>query len=99
MDMCALLMLEAVELIVIAVIVELFNVLMLAVGETFSTEKFPVEKLAILPSMVPTAITETEIILEFKLAALTVLMVAVVPTIVPATKPLAFSVDADATEV
>jgi len=81
------------------VMVELFNVLILAFGETLRVEKLPV-----LQSIVATAITDTLKILEFKFGALTVLMVAVVPIIVVAVKPLAFIVlpfivPADAVEV
>ena len=72
---------------------------MFAVGETLSVLKLPVEELLIIASMVLTATTETEIILEFKLAALTVLIVAVVPTIVVAVRPLAFIVLAFAVDV
>jgi hypothetical protein len=72
---------------------------MFPVGETFKTEKFPVEELLIVASMVLTAMTDTLKILEFIFAPLTVLMVAVVPTIVVAVRPLAFIVDAEAVEV
>ena len=94
MDMWAELMLEAVELIVIPVIVEALSVRIFPVGETLSVEKLPM-----LPSIVLTAITDTLKILEFRLAALTVLIVAVVPTIVVAVRPLAFIVLAEAVEV
>jgi hypothetical protein len=99
MDMCALLMLEVPELIVIPVIVEALRVWILAVGDTLSVLKLPVDELLVVASMVLTAITDTLKILEFKLAALTVFMVAVVPTIVVAVRPLAFIVLALAVDV